>query len=330
LAKAKRESLYDALVFSVEKFSFVKAIDVAVAVCGHKFVSIRASVNFSSKFTDVSVVEGLSEKCAEVYTNLYGIAGIEGILPNRYVEEFLLYNTASRRAVADFFDIFNGRMLGLRYMFMKQHDVRSLSCPVEESIIGRIIFSLAGFGFEKGERELEASVIPHQLKISSQNLFWQRTRTSDGIRALLSGFLELPVRIRQFVGGFVEIEKSQQSAIGSRKKRYNSLGKDCFLGNKVWEQAKGVDIEIGPLDFMTYMKFLPRQSERDQQFSPLQKVKEIVKMYVPYGMDVRLRFYLEANVNSELPLVGTKRLNKDSFLCNYAYNEMGTCFTEAV
>jgi type VI secretion system ImpH/TssG family protein len=332
-SKDSEKSLYDMLTFSAEKFAFVKAVDIASAVCGLRYVHIKANVNFTSRFTDVSTVDGLSEKVAEIYTNLYGIAGIDGTLPDCYVQEFWLHNSTSKKAVTDFLDIFNHKLLNLHYLFLKRHHVQSLSCPSEESVIGKIVSSLAGFGFECRDYNSSGTIpaIPFQFRIASQNLFWQRTRTCEGMRILLSDFFNVPVKVKQFAGEFVEIDRSQQSAIGVRKCIYNSLGEDCLLGSKTWDQIKGIDVEIGPLDFRTYVKFLQKQSRRDQQFSSLEKMKEIVRMYVPYGTNVKLHFYLETKDegNYGLLLTGTKRLHKDSFLCGVGGN-MTACFTEKV
>jgi type VI secretion system ImpH/TssG family protein len=317
--KGSEESLHDVLVFSPERFVFIKAVDVASVVCGSERVRIKANVDFSSKFADVSAVDGLSEKAAKIYTNLYSIAGYEGILPDCYMQEFWLHGSTHRKAVTDFFDIFNSIILELRYTFMKRHHVQSLSCSSKDAVVGKIVSSLAGFEFEyKGNNESSAvPTIPFQFRMASQNLFWQRTRTCDGMRTLLSDFFGVSVKIKQFAGGFVEVDKSQQFAIGVRKHRYNSLGENCFLGNKMWDQTNGICMEIGPLDFQTYIKFLPKQSRGDRQFSPLEKMKEMVRMYVPYGTNVKLHFYLEAEGEGcyGLPLIGIRRLHKDSFIC---------------
>lgn len=321
------KSLFDKLIFNSEQFSFVKAIDVAVAIT--KNVEIKAKVNYSSKFSDISVVEGIKDGVAELYTNIQGIAGIEGILPDCYVEEYITYNRASKKAVSDFFDIFNDRILSLRYKFMKRHDLSALSIPIEKSVIGNIIFSLSGFGFEEKHEKFSNSLIPEQFKISCQNLFWKYTRSSDGLKVMLSSFFDIPVKIKQFSGGFIEADKSFQTAIGTGGKRFNKLGDSSILGNKVWNEAKGIDIIVGPLNFDTYTKFLPKKSGLDQKSSKLQKMKEIIKNYVPLGTDVKIHFYLDKCFVKETFLNGGKRLNKDSFIVGN-HNSQTTHFTEAL
>jgi type VI secretion system protein ImpH len=303
----RRKTLYDVLTFESEKFSFVKAVDVAVTVCGIEFVELKSNINFSSKFNDISGIDGLHEGAVAIFTNLFGIAGIEGILPDCYVEEFIAYNRESKAAVKDFFDIFNNKMLSLQYAYSKKHSVSSLSLPLKKAVIGKLMFSLSGFGFENQDN----SVIPEQFKISCHNLFWQCSRSSTGLEAMLSNFFEVDIKVEQFTGGFIEIPKSEQSALGTR---YNTIGKDCYLGNKFWDITGGINVIVGPMDFKSYIKFLPKQNARDRKTSPLNKMKEIIKMYVPYGIETKIVFQLDRCHTVGTYLNGEKRLNKDSFI----------------
>jgi type VI secretion system protein ImpH len=299
-------------------------MDVAIALCGKRFTKIRSKINFSSKFCDVSNVEGIKDGIAEIYINIPGIAGIEGCLPDCYTEEFIIFNRNSKNAVIDFFDIFNDKIASLRYSYIKKFDICSLSVPLEDSLVGNILLSLSGFGFEESHsKSINKSLVPEQFKISCQSFFWQNTRTSVGLKAILSSFFDVPIEIIQFSGGFLEASRSSQTSLGTIKNKHNELGINCFLGNKFWDATKGIEILVGPLDFQNYMKFLTKKSDRDQKFSKIQKMKEIIKMYVPYGTDVNIRFCLKKCLVNETLLNGVKGLNKDAFI-------LGTHLSETI
>ncbi len=320
------KSLIEKLIFSPEKFSFVRAIDVAKASCRGKYVEIKSNINYSSKYADVSAVEGIKDGIAEIYTNLAGIAGIEGILPDCYTEEFITFNRDSKKAVTDFFDIFNGRMLSLRYSFLKRQGVETLSAPIEKSVIGNIIFSLSGFGCDEDldkKQKKDVELIPEQFKISSQNLFWKNTRSSSGLRAMLSSFFNVPIEVQQFVGGFIESFPEEQTIIG-KNGNYNKLGDNSILGRKLWDSTQGIEVKIGPLNFEQYSKFLPKKSPKDQEFSALQKMKELIKQYVPHGLDVNIHFFLDKCLVKETILNGVNRLNKDAFV--FGFHSSKTAF----
>ncbi|MDR3031210.1 MAG: type VI secretion system baseplate subunit TssG [Holosporales bacterium] len=319
----KYRSLVDNLAFSPEQFSFSKAIDVALASHDIKLqnlsydkiknIELKSSINFSSKFFDIKSVEGIKDHCVEIFTNLDGVSGMEGSLPDVYTENYITYNRESKQAVIDFLDIFNDRFLSIRYLFMKLRNVSCLSEPLENSIIGNILFSLSGVEYNEKSR-FKKSLIPEQLKISCQNLFWRKSRSGEGLRIILSDFCDASVVVKQFSGKFIEADQSFQSVIGKRNRRYNRLGKDAILGSKVWDQTDGIDIFIGPLNFEGYVKFLPKRSKLDQKLSPLEKVKEIIKEYVPFGTSVTLHFRLDECFVKEFYLNGANRLNKDAFI----------------
>jgi predicted component of type VI protein secretion system len=157
-------------------------------------------------------------------------------------------------------------------------------------------------------------LIPEQFKISAQNLFLMSTRSSEGLRIMLSSFFGVRVRIEQFVGRFVEADRSEQTSLGRVGGRFNQLGFDCCLGNKIWDSADGIDIIIGPLSFEKYISFLPKNNKLDQRASKLQKAKEIVRSYIPCGINATLIFCLDSCFVRETILNSGKRLNKDSFV----------------
>jgi predicted component of type VI protein secretion system len=131
------------------------------------------------------------------------------------------------------------------------------------------------------------------------------------------------VQVKQFSGGFIEGDRSLQTSIGTtHKKKFNKLGCDSFLGNKVWNTAKGIDVIVGPLDFENYLKFLPKQSKLDEKVSKLQKMKEIIKRYVPFGIDVTIQFYLDNCLVKKTFLNEVSRLNKDSFIFGYSKSKI--------
>ena len=336
--RTPKSSLVEQLIFSPEKFTFSKAIDIALLSQGVslqnlsyesiKVISLKSSINFSSKYSDIKYVEGIKDGRVEIMTNLPGIAGIGGNLPEVYVEDYILYNRDSKKEVIDFLDMFNSRLLAARYLFLKKYDVSCLSDSLEDSAIGKMLFSLAGFDSSK-KSKLNKSLIPEQIKVSCQNFFWRYSRSSEGLRTILSGFCKFPIHIKQFSGKFIEVEKQYQTAIGQKLGRYNSLGKESYLGNKVWDQMDGIDIFVGPLDFENYLKYLPRKSKRDQELSPLEKFKNIIREYVPFGISVNIHFKLAKCFINEFRLIGTKALNKDTFIFG-KHNLKTTEFVERI
>ncbi len=322
---AKADSLLERFIYEAEKFSFVKALDVALKRCEIKFVDIKSNVNYTSKYIDVSKVEGIKDGLAEIHVNMNGIVGIESPIPDSYTEEFLSYERTTRGALYDYFDIYNSKILSLRYAFLKRQNIETLSSPIENSVIGNIIFSLSGLELNMKSK---AGMIPEQFKVSVQNLFWRRTRSSAGLKAILESFFKVPIEIRQFEGGFIQAPLGERMSIG-KKGRHNKLGKTCLLGDKIWDATKGITVLIGALDFEQYAKFLPKKYSKDQTFSALQKMKEIICLYVPHGVAVKLHFFLDKCLVKETLLNGDNSLNKNTFIFGM-HSSKSAFFTESV
>ena len=318
-------SILERFIYETEKFSFVTALDVAHKKCEVKFVEIKSNVNYTSKYIDVSKVDGIKDGIAEIHVNIGGIAGIDSPIPDAYTEEFLSCDWVTRGALYDYFDIYNSKILALRYAFLKRQNIETLSSPIENSVIGNIIFSLSGLECNSHSSD---TTIPEQFKISVQNLFWRHTRSSAGLKAILESFFKVPIEIRQFEGGFIQAKPGEQMSIGNQG-MHNKLGVTSLLGDKVWDATKGITILIGALDFEQYKKFLPKKSSKDQKFSALQKMKEIIRLYVPHGIDVNLHFFLDQCLVKETLLNGDTRLSRDTFIFGL-HSSKNAFFTERV
>jgi type VI secretion system protein ImpH len=325
--KPPTRSLIDKLIYSPEQFTFVKAVDVALVssgvnvATGNDFpiinVSLKSKINFRSKFSDIAVVEGVKDGDIELFTNLYGVAGIDGTFPDCYVEEFIIFNKETRSSISDFLDIFNNKILTLRYRYMKKYDLSCVSSRLKVSIFGCIMFSLSGYSDGCSEL-IEQSIVPEQFRISCQKLLWNSTRSSEGLEIILSNFFGIQVKIEQFVGDFDQISNpSECSSMGRCLGRFNKLGIDTILGNKTWNAMKGIRVVIGPLQLEKYINFLPKQHFLDQKSSQLRKIKEIIKMYVPNGIKVKMLFCLDKCSVKETFLNGVNRLNRDAFILGH-------------
>ncbi len=301
------ETSFQKLVYSSYDFTFTKSIDSIKKIVPTSNIDIKSTLRFIQNYSDIDNIEGLMDGVCEITTNL---PGIENVLPDSYVEDYLLYNKISRNALKDFFDLFNNRFYQLRYKFSKKLETRHQSVPVQESVIGKIIKNLT----TTTSRGQDPRVLPLQFQISAQNIFWHRARSAEHLRVLIKDFFEVPVRIKEFIGKFIEADQSEQTTIGTNLGRFNKVGYSAILGNKFWDSTKYLEIEIGPLEFAKYMQFLPKHNSFDNAYSHLRKLKELVRIYVDSGISVRLKFKLKPEILKSFRLNQTARLNKEAFI----------------
>jgi type VI secretion system protein ImpH len=318
-------ALINDLVFRSYKFSFVKAVDLVflwqnkLSGChldANTFVDdsvfFKSSVLVRSFFSEVSSIDGFVEERVEVEVNFLGSIGIDGNFPDIYLENYVFHpGHQVKAAVKDFFNIFNHRMISFWYLISKKYVSSCYSCLVLDSFIGRIIHKLSSLEEYKDFSDL---FFPDQFYVSYQDLFWKKNRSAEGLRILLSSFFRISVTIEQFVGQFVQADRRLQTKIGTKVNIYNILGESSVLGNKVWDQMSGISIHLHNLQFDQYCSFFPKASRFDRKFSNFEKLKIMVKSYVPVGVNVRLFLHMQGCATLRLTLGGLKRLGEDSFL----------------
>ena len=303
----------------------MKAIDIATAYAGT--IKIKNSLRFSSNYSDILSIEGVKDNDIELYTNLPSILGIDGTLPDVYVENYVLYNRNSKQAVLDFFDIFHERIAQLTYMFLKRHDLSCISQQLDKTQIGQIMLKLSGYQESKDFYDAITSNIPIQFAIASHNLFWQVSRSAFGLKVLLSSFFEVPITINEFYGKMMKVNIDDQTRIGTISGKYNVLNISAILDRYAWNAMDGILIIVGPLKFNKYIEFFPKMSAKDRPFSLLQKMKDLINIYTPIGIRVHLKVVLDSCEVPGTLLNRSKRLGKDAFVFG---NSKECSFTEVL
>lgn len=311
--QVRRQSIIDKLAFESYKFSLIKAIDVLKL---HSDVLIiKNNLSFSSKYSTIYKVEGIKEKYVELYTNFVSVIGINGSLPDAYVEKYILYDLKSKDSIRDFFDIFHSCSVNVFYKISKKYNPACSNNISYKSIIGKILLQLSGYeSSDDFYKAINYSDIPLQLPISAHNLFWNENRSVYGLKKLLQDFFEINIKIEAFYPKLIEIPIEEQTKIGTRDCQYNELGVSATLDRFSWDTTSKILIIVGPLPFNKYIEFLPKRSRKDRKFSQLQKMEELIRLYVPFYINILLKVVLNRSTVSGTFLNRLKSLNKDAFL----------------
>lgn len=313
IKKIKRKSIIDTLIFEPHKFSLVKAIDISKIYSDT--LIIKSNLHFSAKYSAIQKVEGVRDGYVELYTNFVSVIGIDGTLPDRYVEKYVLYNLYSKNAVKDFFDIFHSCSVNAFYKISKQYNPVCSNNISYKSLIGKILLQLSGYdSADDFYRAVHYTDIPLQLPISTHNLFWNENRSSYGLKLLLSSFFDVNIRVEEFYPELIELSENEQTRIGTKHGQYNKLGISAILDRFSWDTESKILVIVGPLPFDKYIQFLPKKSKKDRKFSLLKKMEELIRLYVPFNIDVLLKVILDKSVVNGTFLNSSKSLNKDAFL----------------
>ncbi len=229
----------------------------------------------------------------------FGLVGPAGTLPRHYtslvIERFRRFRD---RTLRDFLDIFVHRMAALlyggwvKYRAGVQYERSRLTgrgtrwddaAPSPCDPVTAVVSSLVGLG-TKGLRERLAesddAVLHHAAHFSRQ------TRTAEALESLLRDLYGARVEVVPFVGRWLELERSDQTALASRERPEGlnaRLGVDAIAGRRVWDLDSTFEVRIGPLSLPDLCSRLPGTRR-------LAALSDLLRLYAgpQYEIGVRL------------------------------------------
>ncbi len=265
---------------------------------------------------------GDGEPPVTMRVNFMGLGGQLGPLPGAYTE--VLHDQETQRdedgrritGFRDFLDIFNHRLVTLLYRVRKQHHIGLAMVPPVESPVASYLFALMGLGTPglRGRLGVDDRVL---LRYGS--LLAQQPRSAVGLEGLLSDFFHVPVRLQQFAGRWHALSARQTTrlaspfgkdrATGHPLARNNGLAQSVVLGSRVWKQADGVSVHVGPLPLPTFLDFLPDGTAH-------RSLGELTRFYVDDATDFNFVLQLspDAVPSSRLSMLAGPRLGWTSWL----------------
>lgn len=220
----------------------------------------REAVRFASKVrldfpaSDLETVEPpAAGEPARMTVNFFGLAGSEGPLPMPLVE--ILQDRQRERDYGprDFLDIFHHRLLAILYRGAKAHRPALTAGAPEESAPADYLRAFAGLG-QPGLRNRQA--VPDAALLRYAGLLCQRPRSAVGLERILADYFQLPIAVRQMQGRWRALAPEERTAIGWSGQN-QALGAGAALGERMWDQAGGIEIEAGPLTLAQFMDLLP-------------------------------------------------------------------------
>jgi type VI secretion system protein ImpH len=211
-----------------------------------------------------------AQRPARLLVYFLGLLGPNGPLPLHLTEYARdRERHASDPTFARFLDIFHHRILSLFYRGWAQaQPAVSFDRPAEDRF-GTYLGALAGGGMPAFARR---DAMPDLAKRHYTGHLACPTRHAEGLRAILSDFLGLPVRIDQFIGHWLTLPPDCRLRLGEGRTT-GSLGLTTTLGGRVWDHQSHFRVRLGPLGLADYLRLLPGGLT-------LTRVKAVVRNYV--------------------------------------------------
>jgi type VI secretion system protein ImpH len=205
------------------------------------------------------VAEGHKPGAPRLAVRFFGLFGPNGPLPLRmttYARERVLHKGDT--TLVDFADMFHHRLLLLFYRAWAQAQPAASFDRPDEDRFADYVGSLIGIG---GPEWRGRDALPAQATLAFAGPLSRQVRSVDGLQALLSGFLKVPVRVESFAGRWMRLLPEERSRIGrrgaARRASTAQLGVSAVLGGAVFDRQHHFRLHIGPLDAATFQSLLP-------------------------------------------------------------------------
>ncbi len=184
----------------------------------------------------------------------FGLLGANGPLPlhlSEVVHERM--HNAHDSTLCAFLDLFHHRLLSLFYRAWAESQPTVSYDRPEQDGFGRYLGSLCGIG---SPHMRGRDAMPDAAKLHFAGRLACQTHHAEGLQAVLRDYFRLPVRIEEFVGGWLDLPDDSRCRLG-RSARVGSLGVNTLLGARVWQAQQRFRIVLGPLGLTDYRRLLP-------------------------------------------------------------------------
>lgn len=296
MAPQKRKpgiTLKERLFEEFYSFSFFRAVNLLEYMSpdkqplGTTLVPGQEAVRFSVKpgfFFPPSDISGLEQndenRPAHMSVAFMGLIGPNGVLPHWYNELAMERNRKKNSSLAAFFDIFHHRLISLFYLAWKKHRFPENYLPGARDRLSRYMLSLSGLGTPGLSKMIG---LPEESLAFYSGLLSRPAPSAVAIEAAVSYLAGTAVKIDQFIGQMVPIDMEDRTRIGAANSK---LGVDTVCGSHVLDCQSKFRLNLGPMKYTDYLRFLPGGDMLKPVFS---LVKYLVGMEYEFEVRIFLR-----------------------------------------
>lgn len=219
----------------------------------------------------------------ELTVSVLGLGGAQGPLPHPLTEWVLERIAAKDFALRDFLDIFHHRLVSLLYRVRRHSRLGMEWSSPEQHRFASYLMALLGLGTQGLQGRLG---IPDRALLRYAGLLSKKPRDATGLQMLLSDYFSVPIRCLQLRGAMRALDPDQWTHLGLTG-RNQILGRDAMVGTAIWDQQAGIEVQVGPLPWSTYLDMLPGQPG-------LRSLAELVCFYIGPGFTVHVTLLMEA------------------------------------
>ena len=267
MATKKRRSgtsLRERLTNNASRFSFYKAVDLLESIqpdrkpVGQTLVPEEEAIRFSVKPglsfppSDISGLDqGDKESPAEMAVTFMGLIGPNGVLPHWYNELAVERNWHKDFSLTDFLDIFHHRLISFFYLAWKKHRFPENYAPGAKDRLSRYLLSLSGLGTPGLSGRIG---LPVESLAFYSGLLARQAPSAAAIEAAAGYLSGTAVSVEQFIERVILLNPEDQTQLGSANA---ALGIDTVCGSYVWDSQSKFRLNLGPMEYNDFTRFLP-------------------------------------------------------------------------
>src|SRR3984885_6865992 len=235
---------------------------------------VRFKVRQSLEFP-ASSIHSLSDEADPPHMTVafMGLTGVQGVLPHHYTVHILERGLYKDFAMAEFFDLFNHRILSLFYRAWEKHHfpvrLQLAAARGETDQFTEYLFDWIGLGTEGLHKGM---AVPDQAFLRYAGLLGQSPACAVSLRAILKDYFEVDVDIEQLIGAWYRLKEEDQCDLGAQSLN-NQLGEGAIAGDAVWDSQARFRVRLGPLKLVKFLGFLPGTRA-------IKELRDLVRFYV--------------------------------------------------
>jgi type VI secretion system protein ImpH len=194
-----------------------------------------------------------------VITRFLGLLGAQGPLPLHTTEEARGWLYDNDKAFSRFLDIFNNRFIQL--FFRAWGDSRPIvhNDRPDQDRFHAYVNSMIGVG-SQAFQGLEA--VPAGIGAFA-GVLGPKAKCASRLRQVIHGLFGVDAQIDEFVGSWLELEKSDRSSLGAQN---SGLGSDFLIGAASFSVHDKIRIRLFVSSLDQYARFLPDGPDCDRLF----------------------------------------------------------------
>lgn len=224
---------------------------------------VRLAQNPNLAFAPSSIASfktGTTTNPDKLESFFFGLFGPNGPMPLHISEHaYSREINDDDRTFRAFADVFHHRLLSLFYRaWVNGEPVFNMDRPTENQF-DLYVGSLLGVG-PKAFRDRDA--MQDSAKLHSVARLSLQTRPAEGLSALLELYFELPFKIEELIGEWLEIADDDLLCLG-RSKQACLLGRTTIIGDEIWNCQHKFRVVCGPLSLQDFERLLPGADSQD-------------------------------------------------------------------